>query len=48
MEGYNLAVMGINMLIVNPLITEIIFSLAHYSIKLSVNVSGLMLMKLKY
>jgi len=40
--------MGINALIVNPLITELIYSLARYSVKLSVNVSGLTLTKLKY
>jgi len=42
------AVMGINALFDNPLITELIFSLARYSVKLSVNVSGLTLTKLKY
>jgi len=40
--------MGINALIVNLLITEIVFSLTRYSVKLSVNVSGLKLTKLKY
>jgi len=33
------SVMGINALIVNPLITDLIFSLARYSVKLSVNVN---------
>jgi len=40
--------MSINALIVNPLITELIFSLARYSVKLFANVSGLTLKKLKY
>jgi len=40
--------MGINPLIVNLLITELIFSFARYFVKLSVNVSGLTLTKLKY
>jgi len=40
--------MNINALIINPLITELIFSVARYSVKLSVyNVSGLTLRKLK-
>jgi len=42
MHGYLKAVMGIN-----ALITEPIFSLARYSVKLSVNISGLTLTKLK-
>jgi len=40
--------MSINALIVNPLLTELIFTLARYSVKVSVNVSGLTLTKLKY
>jgi len=32
-------VIGINALIVNPLITELIFSFARYSVKLSINVN---------
>jgi len=42
------AVMSINALIVNPLITELIDSLTCYPVKLSVNVSALTLTKLKY
>jgi len=33
---------------INALIAELIFSLARYSVKLSFNVSGLTLTKLKY
>jgi len=46
-EKVKKAVMGINALIVNPLITDLIFSLARYFVKLFVNVSGLTLTKLK-